>query len=300
MTAYQKAKLLMVKAVIALCDDNNTIISTVAALVTALNELKAKTAEIDDTAQLAAVNLTGITTDKSNSRQNLCELSADIAGIVYAFAAENSNNTLKQEVNYPISKLQRVRDAEIALVCRTIYDRADEFKTELADYGITNEMLTELNTAITNYQAAAPKPRTAISNRKSRKEILKQLFRELDAILFDRMDKLIGKFRKSHPEFHEAYFNVRELIDPPTTTTQLKGKVTDSATNAPIKGALITVVQPNKTALTNSSGEYSIKPIEHGTVTVQVVKEGYQPYENDEIEIKMGDVLNLDVSLVSN
>lgn len=300
MTAYRKAKLLMAKGLASFLDENPAIVATVVAFQTAVNALKDKIAAIDDIAELSSLSIVGITADKRFSKESLCQLTADIAGMIYAFAVDTKNNALKEEVNLSISRLKRKGDTELLQICQAIHDRAEENKGSLGDYGITNEMIAELQTAIDNYAAASPKPRTAIGKRKTRKEIEKQLFKELDEILNDRMDALSGKFRKSHPEFYQTYQNLREIIDPSTTTTQLKGTITDASTNAPIKGATITVIQLNKTAVTDSSGEYSIKPIEHGKFTVKVEKTGYETYENDEIEIKMGDILDLDVSLVSN
>lgn len=300
MNAYQKAKLLMVKAIIMFCDENSAIVALVAAFQTAVTALKAKVAEIEESVELVSASIAGITVDKVNLKQTLSQLTADIAGMIYAFASANSNNTLKQEVNTTIAKLLRKPDAELVAVCQVIHDRAVEHKDALEDYGVTTEMLTALQTAIDDYAAASPKPRTAIGKRKTRKEIIKQLFRELDAILNERMDALMGKFRITHPEFYQTYFNLREIVDPSTTTTTLKGTITDSADATPIKNATITVVELSKTAKTDSSGEYSIKPIEHGKYTVKIEKEGYQTFEDDEIEIKMGDIRHLDVSLVNS
>jgi hypothetical protein len=170
----------------------------------------------------------------------------------------------------------------------------------LKEYGITADLLSSLQTAISNFNEAAPKPRTEIGRRKTRKEMIVQLFKELDEILNERMDALMGKFRTSHPEFYQTYFNLREVKDTSTTATQLKGVITDSSTGAPIKGATIEVVELAKTAKTDSTGEYFFKPIQFGKFTVKITADGYQPFENDEIEIKMGDIRHLDVSLVSN
>jgi hypothetical protein len=113
------------------------------------------------------------------------------------------------------------------------------------------------------------------------------------------MDNLMGKFRASHPEFYQTYFNLREIVDPSTTATQLKGIISENGSATPIKGANVTIVELGVAAVTDSKGEYSIKPINHGKFTVRITKDGYQPFENDEIEIKMGDIRHLDVSLVS-
>ncbi len=290
----------MVKGIILFCDEFPSVVSQVTAFQNAVTALKAKVAEIEETAELSSLSLAGITADKKNFKETVCQLTVDIAGMISAYAVETSNSTLKQEVNLTISRLKRKSDTELVLICQAVHDRAVEFKAELGDYGVTNDMTAELQTAITNYADASPKPRTAIGKRKTRKEIIKQLFRELDEILKDRMDALMGKFRTSKPEFYQTYFNLREIPDPSTTTTTLKGIITDSSNATPIKGAVITVVELAKTATTDSKGEYSIKPIEHGKHTVTIAKDGYQTFEDDEIEIKLGDIRHLDVSLVSN
>jgi hypothetical protein len=220
--------------------------------------------------------------------------------MIYAYASEISNNTLKQEVNFTFAKLKRLRDTDIVPVCRMIAERAAENSGVLKDYGITADLLTDFQEAIDNYSTALPKPTTALGKRKTRKEMLKQFFREIDEILNERMDNLMGKFRTANPEFYASYFNLREFKDPSTTVTQLKGIVTDKSDDKPIKGAVITIVELAKTAKTDSAGEYSLKPIDHGNFTVRIEKEGYAPFENDEFEIKMGDIKHLDVELVSN
>ena len=300
MTGYQKAKLQMAKGLVTFLDENSTIVALVTAFQTALGGLKTKIIGIDDTAELSSLSIRGITTEKRNFKSKLCQLTFDLAGMVYAYAVDTGNSTLKQEMKISPSTLKRKTDAELVQMCQAIHDRAAENVNPLKDYGVTADMLTELQTSIDNYAAASPKPRTAIGKRKTRTEIVAQLFRELDEILNDRMDALMGKFRTSHPEFYQTYFNLREVVDPSTTTTQLKGIITDSANGTPIKNATVTVVERSLTTKTDSSGEYFFKPIDHGKVTVKITAEGYQPFEDDEIEIKMGDIRHLDISLVNS
>jgi hypothetical protein len=69
-----------------------------------------------------------------------------------------------------------------------------------------------------------------------------------------------------------------------------------SATVTPIKGATITIVELAKTTKTDAPGKYAFKPVEHGKYTVRITAESYQPFENDEIEVKMGDIRHLDWS----
>ncbi len=300
MNAKDEAKFSMFRGLEQHFDANPSIVSTIAALVTAVAAFKAIIAAIINAEQLTSVSLAGITVEKSNSKLTLAQLAADIAAIIVAYAVATNNPTLEAEVSYPITKLKRLRDEQLAPVCQIIHARALENKDALVDYGITTAKIAELQTAIADYAAKTPNPRTALGNRKTQSAGRRELFKQGDAILKKQIDNLIKNFRATEPEFHETYFNLREIPDAPTTNTQLKGTITDSADNQPIKSATVTIVELNKSTTTNSTGKYSFKPVEHGKYTVTVTKEGYQPFENDEIEVKLGDIKHLDVSLVSS
>lgn len=287
----------MAKGVEQHLDTNSAITAAVPALVTAVSEFKAIIAGIVSTAQLKDVNLAGIAVDKTVSKQTLAQKTADIAGFIYAFAAATGNNTLQQEVNYNLSKLLKTRDEQLAPRCQIIHDKGIEFKAELTDYGITAPTLADLQSAINSYTAASPKTRTAISTRKTLKSNLAEQFQQLDAVLKKQIDKLINNFRASHTNFVKTYESNRIIPDPPTTTTQLKGVVTNSADGTPIKGATVTIVELGKIAKTDSAGKYQFKPAIPGNYIIRVTATGFQDFEDDEVEIKMGAVNSLDVKL---
>jgi hypothetical protein len=300
MNAKDEAKLTMYRGIEQHLDTNSGIVSTINALATAVSAFKAVIAGIINTEQLTNVNLSGIALDKSNSKLALAQIAADISAVIAAYASATGNNTLEAEVSYTFNKLKRTRDEQLAPVCQIIFNRGTEYKAALKDYGINDTKIAALQTAITDYTAKTPNPHTAVGNRKTQTAQRRELFRQGDEILKKQIDKLIKNFRTSQPDFHNTYFNLREIPDASNTATQLKGIVTDSATNTPIKGATLTIVELNKTTKTDSAGKYSFKPVEHGKHTVRITAEGYQPFENDEIEVKLGDIRHLDVGLTNN
>lgn len=293
----QEAQITMFRAVETHCNDNSSIIAAVPAFQTAFNEFKTKLAEILAVVQLRDASLAGITAGKNHLKEALSRQTADIAGIIYAYAATTNNEPLKAETNLSYSKLLQTRDDELAPRCQNIHARADENKTELADYGITAATLTALQTAIDNYKTETPKTRTAQSRRKTQTANLDHLIKDATGILKTRMDKLVANFKTAHPDFVAAYEANRIIIDPATTTTQLKGKVTAKNTGDPVKNATVTVVETNTTAKTDSSGEYQIKPLSPNTYTIRVTATGFQDFEQDEVEVKLGAVNKLDVEL---
>lgn len=300
MNARHEVKLTMYRTVEQHCDANPSIIAAVAAFMTAYNAFKAVIAEIIGTEQLVGTNLSGITAGKGNSKKTLAQTTAEIAGIVYAYASATKNETLKQEVNFSFSTLKRTRDEQLAPRCQLIHDRAVANKAALADYGITDAKTAALQTAIDTYSGETTKPRTAVSNRKTQNANLNAKFRAADAILKDQMDKLIANFAATDPDFVKTYENARIIIDAPTTATQLKGTITNAADHAPIKGATVTIVELGKTRTTDTFGKYSFKPVEHGTFIVRVTKDGYETFENDEVEVKLGEINRFEFVLQAN
>jgi hypothetical protein len=297
MNAKEEAKLTMFRGFEQHLDTNSGIVSTITALAPASNAFKDFIAGIVNAEQLTNVNLTGITVDKGNAKQDLYQIAADSAALIAAYASTVGNPTLEAEVNYTVTKLKRLRDEQLAPVCQIIHDRAVENKAVLKDYSITDAKIAELQTEITGYTVKTPNPRTAVGNRKTQTAQRRELFRQGDAILKKQINKLIKNFRTTQPDFHNTYFNLREIPDALTTVTQLKGTITDSADAKPIKGATVRIVELNKATVTNSIGNYSFKPVEHGNYTVTVAKEGYQPFETDEIDVKLGDIKHLNVVL---
>lgn len=300
MNAQQEAKLTMSRTTEQILDDNASIVAAVPALVTLIVVFKGVIAAILNASQLAGVNLTGIAADKGSAKNHLALMASDFADIIKSFASATKNATLKQEVNYSYTKLSKMRDEALAPVCRIIHDRAQENLDALRDYGITTQKLALLDAAIDDYAAKSPNTRTAIVNRRAQTANLRILFKQLDEILNDQMDGLMKNFRVSHPDFYNAYLAAREIIDTHTTVTQLKGSVIDASDEKPLKGAVVTIVELNKSKTTNTKGEYLFKPAENGTFTLKIEKTGYAPYQKEELEIKTGHIIHWHASLVAD
>ncbi len=233
MNAKQNAKLNMYRATEKHIEDNSEIIASTPAFQTAFNKFKARIAAISSTAQQKSAALTGIAADKKNSKQILCKLAADIAGVIYAYASATNNETLKQEMNLPVTTLLRTRDEALAPRCQNIHDRAQSNARALNEYGIKPDQLTDLQTAIDNYSAETMKPRTAVSNRKTATANLAALFKETDDILKNQMDKLIELYRADHPDFVNTYFETRIIVDPPTRARKTEEDKADNSGDIP-------------------------------------------------------------------
>lgn len=92
------------------CADNATIIATIPALQAAVTSFNAKIASIIATAQQEDLVTKGITVDKIEAKKTLCQLTADVAAPIIAFASTNSNSQLLKEVSFSYSDLFKTKD----------------------------------------------------------------------------------------------------------------------------------------------------------------------------------------------
>lgn len=297
MNGKQNAKFKMYRATENHCEINKEITKNMPAFVAAFNNFKSLIAEINDTTRQKSSVLRGIATDKNESRQNVAKKVTEIAGLIYAFASAAKNNTLKQEVNTSETRLLQANEERFVSRCQNVYAKGMENVAALADYGITNQTLEDLQSAINDYLAKSPSTRNAAGNRKTLNSNLTALFKEADTLLKEQIDKLIVVFRAEHPDFVKTYEANRIIIDAATTTTQLKGKVISQANGTPIKGALVKVIEANITVLTNTKGEYLVKPIAVGKYTVEFSANGFITKEIDDVDAKLGAVNVLNVAI---
>lgn len=206
-------KLSMYLAVQKVCADNNSVWSGIIACVTAVNNLNSKVLEIVDARQIQESSPSGITLDKAVRRDAMIDSAMFVKGAVQAFATDNGNNELYESVNYSLSEIKRPADTIARDRALLIYNKAVPLVSSLADYGITAAVLTDLQTAITNFTAIMPKPRTAINSIKAATNTIEELFIAADLILKRNVDKFMVQFKATNEAFYNTYLNARQIID---------------------------------------------------------------------------------------
>lgn len=298
MTSRNEAKLNMYRAVKQICDDNATIVAANAAFLASFNAFKANLSSLISAVTAEGQIITGISADKFVLKRNLCQTTADIAAVVFAYATATANNSLKDAVNFSYSNLLKIKDDLLAPACQNIYLVANTNATALVPYGITAGMLSGLQAAISDYSAIVPKPRVAKSVRSSTRKTIDQLVKDIDTLLADQLDKLLVTLKATKPEFYHAFKAARVIIDPSTTTTQLKGIIVDQDSKLPVAGVHVEVNGEVITRVkSNKAGRFVAKPLVHGTYLVTLTADGYEPCTIPNVAIVMGHINKLDIEL---
>ncbi|TWI82970.1 carboxypeptidase family protein [Lacibacter cauensis] len=290
MNARQESKLSMYNAVLTHIEANPAITATVPAFATVATALRTVYNNIITAAQKEAQATAGITMDKAGTKTALCEEAANIAAAVFAFAMDANNHELKEQVNYPVSKLQQTKDELLVPLCNNIHAKATANIAALASFGITAGRLTAFQTTIDNYAALIPGPRNAVANRAAARATLTTLFKQADEMIKLQMDKLALQFKPVNSAFYSAFKTNRSIIDATSTSTMVKGKVVDMLTNLPVPSVAVQVVGQAYAATTNANGEYEVKIPVPGVYNLSYSNNGYNNKTENNINVSLGQV----------
>jgi hypothetical protein len=214
LNAKQEAELNSSRSTEQHIDENITVINTIPAILANFNGIKANNAAILDSAEAKGASLT-TSSRKGSLKDSLCDETLKFAGVVETFADDTSDLQLRDDMRITLSQLKRMRDDELAPFCRFIYNRALPHANALKDYNLTPAVFTALLTLIDDYAAEAPKPRTAVSQRKTTNANIAALFAD-NKKRYKKLDKQIETLRPTHPDFVRTYFSNREVANPMT------------------------------------------------------------------------------------
>lgn len=85
------------------------------------------------------------------------------------------------------------------------------------EYGVDAAKLTMLAKKIEAFAKATPKPRARINAGSAATKALKKNLRQISTLLRERVDRLMTRFKVSHPEFYNEYKSARRIVKPAVT-----------------------------------------------------------------------------------
>jgi len=195
----------MRKTLEAVFSENRLIIDEYPALMESVTRLGIVLGEIDGLDKQFITSVDGKTSTKNLIEDELIEELMPVKAALYAYAVRSKNEELRVLAKDSESTLRRIPDAELLKKTELITAEAEKHKTDLADYKITEEVITELKSKTSLYAAAIDGKDTSFANRSALRIALTNKFDEADEIITEELDHLIELVRKSHPLFYDQY-----------------------------------------------------------------------------------------------
>lgn len=206
-------KLIMLKALLTFLKQNENLWVNSVALAAAFAELELMLNQIEEIQKIAGDSDSGLVDIKDTKKEALINKTFEIASLLFALASRTKDQALLAKVNFPISYLQNLRDAELPLDSLKIADLGHSSLTVSTDSGITEQELTILENLIAQYKLSLPAHRASVSGRKAANKTLKETVATAINLVNDQFDRLMVPFKASKPEFHAGYLNARKIVD---------------------------------------------------------------------------------------
>jgi hypothetical protein len=212
MTDRQNEKLNMHQTVLKYCREHAGAYAGIPAFIRGVDELEGYVAETKFIAgQQSGVAVKGTTAQKNNAENILVQACLTVAGPLYVYAYENKNAVLMEKVAVNKNSFYKVHGNQALALAVNIAGEAATHAVALADYGVTDADREALDAAIANYEALIVLPRTSINERKQHTGNLAQILAAADSALYDKLDKLVIRFKDTNPPFYNGYKNARNI-----------------------------------------------------------------------------------------
>lgn len=158
-------------------------------------------------------NSKAVTTSKSLVLRALSGKAVTVSGILQAYTAITGNTRLAGKVKLTKSEIERARETDVEVLIAPIIKQGRKHLPELADYGLTEDMIVELETTLDDFKVHIGQPRTVRNQAYAAMTLLDELFDATNDVVKNRLDKLMIRFKFTNTEFYSEYERARTIVD---------------------------------------------------------------------------------------
>ena len=213
METNDENKLNAAEAVVLVLANNIAIWTMIAAIMVLFDLLKAKIQLVRDLRQIQEKDNTGVTKRKKKVREKMEETGINVIRKLVMFAVATEDTELDANINYTASDLSVASENRVSDIIRLVYETANTHKSELAAYGVTDEMLELLLTLHQQFLVAMPETREKITLSSTATKNINTLITEISDLQRTKLDRLIAGFADTNPDFYQQYKNARKIVD---------------------------------------------------------------------------------------
>ena len=206
-------KLIMLKAVLSLLQQNQSLWQDAAPLAAVYADLKQLVAQIEQFKQTTTQSNSGLVAAKQNLQEDLISQAFELASMLFAYARRNNDAVLQAKVDFTISQFRNLRDDELATKCLSVLNLGFSNEAALVEYGTTSEKLNLLSNLTNQYVEQLPNRRVTLSERKMANEKIKNLLAEALLVASEQLDRMMVRFKSEQAEFYTSYLNARKVVD---------------------------------------------------------------------------------------
>jgi hypothetical protein len=201
----------MYEAVEDLLDENPEIVGSIVEFGNSSVKFSNTVSTINNKEKVRQTVASGKTEVKQSAHDKLITGASEIAAGLFTFASKNDLielKTLSDEKDYTLKKLKGI---DLYTKCVQLYEAAEKYVIQLANYGVKPEDLEAFKTLIDGFKSSIGDKESSMGQKKGAGVSLAQLFRTADKILKEELDRFAEKVKAKNPSFYEEYNAVRVI-----------------------------------------------------------------------------------------
>jgi len=286
----------MFNVVVALMEENISLIEPISGLKAAYDEYKAKNAELREVLTEQDARITGAAKEKERAKNELAQAGAMIAGGIRAYAVAIGDLVLRDAMDYTESDLKYRRDEYVRVSADAIREKAEELGAALVPYGVDSVMVTHFVACIQEYGEKITATTGAKNEKKERTGRIREMMVEINYLLDERLDPNMMVMEERELVFYRRYQYARQVIDLGLGLRKM-GRLMLAITSeggAPLAGVIIKAsIKPSRIK-TDEKGEAMIR-LKPGVYAVKLSKEGYETKVVEGVEVRVREVTVISV-----
>ena len=261
MTNLETEKLKTAQGVHYLLKKNPNKTAKVKVILSDMDALETSIENALDAENNAAQPSSYTTKDTKQSRKELIENVATLAGTTYSYAARVDNKTLLDKMDFTESKLSRISPVTLPIQCKTI---VAEIRLHLAEmvaleYNISEADLKSVDNLIAVFSEKAPKVSNVKSFKKANTAARRTHIANVMSILKQRVLKTALAFKKIDLDFYNQLVHAATPDKIHISPTMLKLVVSNGKTKKLMPNHSFTVPELNIEATTDENGVAMVK-----------------------------------------
>ena len=261
MTNLETEKLKTAQGVHYLLKKNPNKTAKVKVILSDMDALETSIENALDAENNAAQPSSYTTKDTKQSRKELIENVATLAGTTYSYAARVDNKTLLDKMDFTESKLSRISPVTLPIQCKTI---VAEIRLHLAEmvaleYNISEADLKSVDNLIAVFSEKAPKVSNVKGFKKANTAARRTHIANVMSILKQRVLKTALAFKKIDLDFYNQLVHAATPDKIHISPTMLKLVVSNGKTKKLMPNHSFTVPELNIEATTDENGVAMVK-----------------------------------------
>lgn len=217
-----------------------------------------------------------LTREKKEAKQQLLVKLYPFSVILVRFANSKDDEKILDEVKITKANLRQLNETNLLIYTDRCIEIARENLADLANFSITEETITALNTDLTTFQQKRTQRLLLNDDKKEAKIAFVSIKKRINLLLRNELDWSIESYRDAQPDFVNHYFSARQTVKSPHRPYDVLGYLSDVSTGESISLGKVSVEGLNLSVDITVNGTFRFKTFPEGEHRLKIENINYK------------------------